>query len=58
MQNIPQHVEAPLSQKQKTFSDLLFHFANVHEIYKFLKKKMSILAKLLPKLLIPKEVVS
>ena len=37
------------------FFDFLMHFWNVHGIYKILKKKKSILAQLLPKLLHPKE---
>ena len=35
----------------------LLHFWNFHEIYNIGKKKMSLLAKVFPKLLIPKEVV-
>ena len=42
-------------KKQKVFLDFLLHFWNVHEIWNILKKKKSILAELLPKLLHPKE---
>ena len=42
--NFAQQVQTPLSQKQKTFCDFLFHFENVHEIENILKKTMSILA--------------
>ena len=42
-------------KKEKNFVDFLLHFWNVHEIYNISKRKKSILAKLLPKLLNPKE---
>ena len=32
MQSLPKQFQASLSQKQKTFSDFLLHFWNVHEI--------------------------
>ena len=32
MQNLQPQFQTPLSQKQKTFSDFLLHFWNVHEI--------------------------
>ena len=32
MQSLPEQFQTPLSQKQKNFSDFLFHFWNVHEI--------------------------
>ena len=32
MQSLPQQFETSLSQKEKTFSDFLLHFWNVHEI--------------------------
>ena len=32
IQNFPQQFQTPLSQKQKTFLDFLFHLWNVHEI--------------------------
>ena len=31
-------------KNKRIFVDFLLHFGNVHEIYKILKKKMSILA--------------
>ena len=31
-------------KKERVFMDFLFHFWNVHEIYKILEKKKSILA--------------
>ena len=43
-------------KKKWLFFGFLFHFWNVDEIYKILKKKKSILALLLPKLLDPKEI--
>ena len=55
MRTFWQHLQTPLSQKRKTFFDFLLHFWNVHEIENILKKKKSILAELLPKLLHPKE---
>ena len=42
----------------RLFLDFLLHFWNVHEIYNFLKKRMSVLASLFPKLLFPKEVAT
>ena len=45
-------------KNKRLFVDFLFHFWNVHEIYKILKKKMSILAQLFQKLWIAKEVVT
>ena len=39
-----QQLQTPLSQKVKTFFDLLLHFWNVHEIENILKQKKSILA--------------
>ena len=44
MQDLPQHIQTLLSQRQKTFLDYFYHFWNVHEIYTIFKKKMSILA--------------
>ena len=38
--------------------DFLLHFWNVHEIYNILKKRMSVLASLFPKLLFRKEVAT
>ena len=32
MQDFPQQHQTPISQKQKTFSDFLLYFMNVHEI--------------------------
>ena len=40
------------------FQNFLLHFWNVHEIYNFLKKRMSVLASFFPKLLFPKEVAT
>ena len=42
-------------KKERLFVDFLLHFQNVHEILNILKKKKSVLAELLPKLLHPKE---
>ena len=39
MQNFPQQLQTPISQKQKIFSDFLFHIWNVHQIWNILKKK-------------------
>ena len=44
MQDLPQHIETLLSQRQKTFLDFFYHLWIVHEIYTIFKKKMSILA--------------
>ena len=43
-------------KKVRLFLDFLFHFWNVREIYNILKKRMSVLAWLFPKLLFLKEV--
>ena len=42
----------------RLFLDFLLHFWNVHEIYNTLKKRMSVLASLFPKLLFRKEVAT
>ena len=43
---------------QRFFLNFLLHFWNVHENYSIFKKKMSILAKLFPKLLKLKDVAT
>ena len=45
-------------KKQRLFVDFSSNFWNVHEIWNILKKKKSILAQLLPKLLRPKEMIT
>ena len=45
-------------KNKRLFLDFLLHFWKVHEIYKILKKKMSILALLFKKWSIAKEVVT
>ena len=45
-------------KKKKLFVDFFLHFWNMHEIENIEKKKKSILAQLLPKLLVPKEIFS
>ena len=42
----------------RLFQDFFLHFWNVHEIYNILKKRMSVLASLFPKLLFRKEVAT
>ena len=44
MQIFWQQFQRPLSQKGMLFSDFLYHFWNVLEIYNILKKTKSILA--------------
>ena len=44
MQNFWQQLQTRLSQKRKTFFDLLLHFWNVSDIENIPKKKKSILA--------------
>ena len=58
MLNFSQQLEAPFSQKQKTFSGFFIAFLKFALNLKFLEKKMSILAELFAKLLTPKEVVT
>ena len=55
MQIFWQQIQKPLSQKEMLFFNFWLHFWNVHEIYNILKKRKSMLAQLLPKLLHPKE---
>ena len=43
-------------KKEKLFVDFFLDFWNMHEIENIEKKKKSILAQLLPKLLVPKEI--
>ena len=42
----------------RLFLDFLLHFRNVHKVYNILKKRMSVIAWLFPKLLFPKEVAT
>ena len=44
MQNFPQQLEAPLSQKQKTFFGILIAFLKFALNLEYFEKKMSILA--------------
>ena len=58
MQNFLQQLETLWSEKRKTFFGYFLHFWYVHEIYNILKKRMSVLALLYPKLFFPKEVAT
>ena len=58
MLNFTQQLEAPLPQKQKSFSGVSFAFLKCALKLEIWKKKMSILAELFPELLTPKEVVT
>ena len=58
MLNFSQQLEAPFSQKQKTFSGFFIAFLKFALNLKHLEKNMSILAELFAKLLTPKEVVT
>ena len=59
MPNFTQQFEAPLSQKQKTFSRFFIAFLKYAlNLEHFEKKKMSVLYRLFPELLTPKEVVT
>ena len=42
----------------RLFLDFLLHFWNVHKIWNIWKKRMSVLAWLFPKVLLPKEVAT
>ena len=56
MLNFTKQLEAPLSQKQKIFSGLFLALLKCALNIERFEKKMSVLAKLFPELLIPKEV--
>ena len=58
MLNFTQQIEAPLPQKQKTFSGLFLAFLKCALNLEHFEKKMSILAELFPKLLTAKMVVT
>ena len=58
MLNFTQQIEAPLPQKQKTFSGLFLAFMKCALNLEHFEKKMSILAELFPKLLTAKMVVT
>ena len=58
MLNFMQQVEAPFSQKQKTFSVLFLRFLKCALNSQYYKKKMTILAELFPELLTVKEAVT
>ena len=52
--NLTVEIQMELSQKQKTFSQFLVHFWNLSEILVVLKKKMTFIDFLFPKLRTPK----
>ena len=54
MPNFTQQLEAPLSQKQKTFSQFFIAFLKCALNLEHFEKKMNILAYLFPKLLTQK----
>ena len=58
MQNFLQNFQTQLSQKRKLFLDFLLRFWNVDQVHNILKKKMSFLSEVFPKLSIPQEVVT
>ena len=58
MQNFLQNFQTQLSQKRKLFLDFLLRFWNVNQVHNILKKKMSFLSEVFPKLSIPQEVVT
>ena len=58
MQNFPQQSPTQISQKQKMFSGFFIAYLECASNLEHLKKKMSILAQLFPKLLTPKELVT
>ena len=43
-------IQIQLSEKRKNFSNFLFHFFNLHQIFDILKKKMIVVANVFPKL--------
>ena len=59
MLNFTKQLEAPFSQKEKSFFRFFISFLKCALNLEYLeKKKMSILEELFPKLLTPKEVVT
>ena len=59
MLNFTKQLEAPFSQKEKSFFRFFISFLKCAlNLEYFEKKKMSILEELFPKLLTPKEVVT
>ena len=59
MQNFPQQLQTPISHKQKIFSGFFIAYLEcASNLEHFEMKKMSILAKLFPKLFTPKELVT
>ena len=55
---LQQHIQTSLSQKQKTFSPLFFHFRNLNKIFCILREKTSFIAQIFWKLLTLKNVVT
>ena len=51
MQNLLEQFQTPLSQKQKTFSDFLLHFWNVHETWSIFEKKDEYISLILSKII-------
>ena len=56
--NLPLSIQRHLSEKQKTFSNFLLHFRNLHQILNKLKKKVFVIANAFPKLQTVKNVVT
>ena len=46
-----------LSKKQKAFSDVFLQFWNVDKIFNIIRKKITLIADVFPKLRIPKDIV-
>ena len=55
--NLLQHIQTLLSQKQKTVSRFFCHFGNLDLILKIFKKKMTFIADVVFSLRTPKNVV-
>ena len=58
MQNFPQQIQTPISQKQKIFAQFFIAYLEYASNLEHFEKKMSILAQLFPKLLTPKQLVT
>ena len=53
-----QHIQTPLSQKRKTFSQLFLHYWNLKKIFRILTKKTSFIAQIFWNLLTLENVVT
>ena len=55
--NLTQPIQMQVSQKQKTFSQFFFHFANLYEILNICQQKMTLIPNVFAEIPAPKNIV-